>query len=131
MLLARLSPILGAGAIGVCPLCWAGSASFLTYIGLGALIPAWRKIALAFLLLGLLGFFLDYRSHRRILPLLLLLVGGALLYLGRYLFVVQPPLHLFPSIEGFAGWPVWGAGGILIVIAVVLNRYLFRKPVRS
>jgi len=27
----RLTPILGAGAIGVCPLCWIGSASLLTY----------------------------------------------------------------------------------------------------
>lgn len=36
-LLTRLSPILGAGTIGVCPLCWIGSASLLTYLGLGHL----------------------------------------------------------------------------------------------
>jgi len=37
--LTFLTPVLGAGAIGVCPLCWIGSASLLTYAGLGALIP--------------------------------------------------------------------------------------------
>lgn len=72
-LMSILAPVLGTGAVGVCPLCWAASASFLSYIGLGVLIPFWRKIAIAFLLLGLIGFILDYRRHRNIIPLTLLL----------------------------------------------------------
>ena len=127
-LMSILAPVLGTGAVGVCPLCWAVSASFLSYIGLGVLIPFWRKIAIAFLLLGLIGFILDYRRHRNLIPLILLLIGGATLYVGRYIFVVQPKLHIFSGIEGFAGWPIWGLGGLMIIAAVVYNRLLFKKP---
>lgn len=126
-LISILAPVLGTGAVGVCPLCWAASASFLTYIGLGALIPFWRKIAIGFLILGLIGFILDYRRHRNPIPLILLTFGGAVLYFGRYIFVVQPKLHIFLGIEGFAGWPIWGFGGLMIISAVIYNRSLFRK----
>lgn len=127
-LLTTLSPILGTGAVGVCPLCWAASASFLSYIGLGLLIPVWRKIAIGFLILGVIGFILDYRRHRNIIPLILLTIGGIILYMGRYIFVVQPKLHIFSGLEGFAGWPIWGFGGLLVIAAVIYNRALFRKP---
>lgn len=126
-LLSILAPVLGTGAVGVCPLCWAASASFLTYIGLGVLIPFWRKIAIGFLILGLIGFILDYRRHRNSIPLILLTFGGIVLYFGRYIFVVQPKLHIFSGIEGFAGWPIWGLGGLMIIAAVIYNRSLFRK----
>lgn len=117
---AWVAPIIGAGGIGVCPLCWAGSAALLTYVGLGALIPAWRWIAFAFVGIGLIGFLFDYRSHRDIKPTLLLIAGGFLLYLGRYVF----------GGEGFGGWPIWGFGAALIIAAVVYNKWLFRKPER-
>lgn len=126
-----LAPILGAGGVGVCPLCLAGSASLLTYLGLGGLIPYWRWISFALIGLGLIGFLLDYRSHRNPLPTLLLMGGGLLLYLGRYIFVVQLPLHIFSGSEGFAGWPIWGFGVLLVVLAVVFNKRLFRKPVSA
>ena len=127
-ILSLLAPILGTSAVGVCPLCWAASASFLSYVGLGVLIPVWRKIAIAFLVLGLIGFVLDYRRHRNPIPLIFLIVGGIALYLGRYVFVIQPKLHIFSGIEGFAGWPIWGLGGLMIIAAVVYNRLLFKKP---
>ena len=126
-LLSLLAPILGTGAVGVCPLCWAGSAAFLSYVGLGVLIPVWRKIALAFLILGAIGFILDYRRHKNIIPLILLIVGGATLFIGRYVFVVQPKLHIFSGLQGFAGWPIWGLGGVMIIGAVIYNRLLFKK----
>lgn len=112
-----LLPILGAGGIGVCPLCWVGSASLLTYVGLGALIPFWRWISFGLIFIGAIGFLLDYRSHRNINPFVLLVAGAGLLYLGRYVY----------GGEGFGGWPIWGTGAILIVIAVVYNKRLFRK----
>ena len=127
-LLSLLSSILGIGAVGVCPLCWAASASFLSYIGLGILIPVWRKIALAFLILGTVGFVLDYRRHKNIIPLILLIFGGATLFMGRYVFVVQPKLHIFSGLEGFSGWPIWGLGGVMIIGAVIYNRLLFKQP---
>ncbi len=113
-----LAPVLGAGAIGVCPLCWIGSASLLTYLGLGALIPVWRWIAFGFIALGAVGFILDYQAHKNPKPLILLLVGAVLLYLGRYVY----------GGEGFGGWQVWGIGAILIIVSVIYNKYLFRKP---
>lgn len=117
LLLARLSPILGSGAVGACPICWVGSASLLTYLGLGALIPVWRWLILILLLIGVVGFSLDYRSHRNPYPLLLLMVGGVLLYLGRYVY----------GGAGFGGWPIWGTGGLIIITAVIYNKKLFQK----
>lgn len=112
-----LLPVLGAGAVGACPICWIGSASLLTYLGLGALIPAWRWIAVGFLGLGLVGFVLDYRSHKNLYPLLLLLAGGILLYLGRYVF----------GGAGFGGWQIWGPGAVLVLGAVVYNKLQFSQ----
>lgn len=114
-----LAPILGAGAIGVCPLCWTGSAAFLTYVGLGALIPLWQWLVLVFILIGLIGFLLDIRAHKNVYPVLLLLIGAGLLYVGRY--VLGGP--------EFGGWPIWGLGALIIVIAVIYNRRLFTNRI--
>ncbi|MBL4644373.1 MAG: MerC domain-containing protein [Candidatus Pacebacteria bacterium] len=116
-LLTQLSPILGAGAVGVCPFCWVGSASLLTYLGLGALISAWLWVVAIFVLLGLVGFAFDYKAHKNIRPLALLIVGALLLYVGRYVLVGT----------GFGYWPIWGSGAALIVTAVVLNKKEFKK----
>lgn len=118
--LTRVTPILGAGAVGVCPLCWIGSASLLTYLGLGALIPVWRSIAFGFIALGAIGFILDYRSHKNPYPLLLLALGAALLYVGRYVFL-----------STWGAWQIWVPGALLIITAVIYNKRLFRKPETS
>ena len=115
-----MTPILGAGAIGACPLCWIGSASLLTYLGLGMLIPIWRWIALSMLGLSIVGFLLDYQSHRTIYPFVLLVLGGTLLYLGRYVL----------GGAGFTGWQIWGPGAIVVVMAVVYNKRQFSKPLK-
>lgn len=113
----QILPILGAGAIGVCPLCWLGSASLLTYLGLGVLIPIWRQLAFGMLFIAGIGFLLDFRSHRNVMPLILLVLGGVLLYFGRYVFL-----------STWGAWPIWGTGAILIIVAVIYNKRLFRKP---
>lgn len=112
-----LLPILGAGAVGACPLCWVGSASLLTYLGLGALIPIWRTIAFSLLGIASIGFFLDFRSHKSPIPLFLLIAGTIFLYLGRYVY----------GSPEFGGWPIWGTGGVLILAAIVYNKRLFVK----
>lgn len=114
--MAQFAPILGAGGIGACPLCWAGSASLLTYVGLGALIPFWRWISFGLIFFGAIGFILDYRAHRNPKPLLLLIVGAILLYIGRYVFL-----------STWGAWQIWGPGAILIIVAVIYNKKLFRK----
>lgn len=116
-LFTSLAPLLGAGGVGACPLCWAGSASLLTYAGLGTLIPIWRWIVLSLLGLSFIGFALDYRAHRNQKPLLLLFIGSTLLYLGRYVF----------GGTGFGGWPIWGVGGIIIILAIIYNKKQFAK----
>ncbi|OHA65172.1 MAG: hypothetical protein A2672_00800 [Candidatus Wildermuthbacteria bacterium RIFCSPHIGHO2_01_FULL_49_22b] len=116
-LVTKLAPILGAGAIGVCPLCWIGSASLLTYVGLGALIPVWRWIGFGLIALGGIGFALDHRSHRNPYPLVLLILGAILLYVGRYVFA-----------STWGAWQIWGPGAALIIVAVAYNKWLFRKP---
>ena len=116
--LTRFAPILGAGAVGACPLCWIGSASLLTYFGLGALIPIWRWIVLTLLLIGFVGFVFDFRSHRNPYPLILLVGGGVLLYLGRYVYGGIP----------FGGWEIWAPGAVLVLIAVIYNKRMFKKP---
>lgn len=113
----KFAPILGAGAVGVCPLCWLGSASLLTYIGLGALIPIWQGLVFVLIGIGLVGFLLDYRSHKNIKPIALLIIGGTLLYVGRYVVVGAD----------FGYWPIWGTGALLIVAAVILNKREFKK----
>lgn len=119
-LLTRLSPILGAGAIGVCPLCWIGSASLLTYLGLGALIPVWRWIAFSLIALGAVGFILDYQAHKNPKPLILLAVGAILLYVGRYVFA-----------SAWGAWWIWGPGALLIISAVIYNKQQFAKQRRQ
>ena len=116
-ILAVLAPILGAGAVGVCPLCWIGSASLLTYFGLGAFIPVWRWIVVALLVLSLIGFLLDFRSHKNIYPIVILILGGTLLYLGRYVF----------GGPGFGGWQLWGPGIVFMLGAVFYNKRQFLK----
>lgn len=112
-----LLPILGAGAVGACPLCWIGSASLLTYLGLGSLIPIWRQLAFAIIFISGIGFLLDFRSHRNATPLIFLVLGGFLLYLGRYVW----------GGSGFSGWPIWGFGGLLVLVAIIHNKQLFKK----
>jgi hypothetical protein len=107
-----IAPVLGAGAIGVCPLCWAGSAAFLTYIGLAALIPIWQGFVGVLLLIGLIGLFFDYRAHKDSVALIAYILGAILLYFGRYVFGM---------------WPVWGFGGIILIGAVIANRRHFQK----
>lgn len=114
--MTRLAPILGAGAIGACPLCWIGSASLLTYLGLGALIPWWRWIGFGFIFLGAVGFLLDFRYHKNPRPLAILVLGGVLLYVGRYVFL-----------STWGAWQIWGPGALLIVSAVIYNKRLFKQ----
>lgn len=104
-----LLPILGTGAIGVCPICWIGSASLLTYLGLEALIPIWRQLAFGILFIAAIGFILDFRSHRIVTPLILL-------YVGRYVFL-----------STWGAWPIWGTGAVSIITAVIYNKRLSIK----
>lgn len=112
-----LAPLLGAGGIGACTISCVGSASLLTFLGLGAIMPFWSGLSLGFILLGTIGFIIDYSTHRKTWPLILLVFGGIIFYFGRYIF----------NAEVSPDWLVWGLGTILIVISTFYNRLLLSK----
>lgn len=112
-----LAPILGAGGIGACSISCMGSASLLTFIGLGAIAPFWWWISFGLILLGALGLIIDYNTHRKPWPLILLVLGGIVLYFGRY----------YVNGEEYLDWLVWGLGAILIITSVFYNRLLLNK----
>lgn len=118
-LLSWFSPLLGTGGVGVCPACMTASAALLSWLGLGFLIPVWRPIALTLLALGVIGFIADLTKHKNPLPLILLMFGGWLLYVGRYVY----------GGPQFTGWQIWLPGGILVIAAVILNRQQFSHVV--
>ena len=107
------APLLGAGAVGVCPLCWAGSAALLSYTGLVSLIPLWQWLVVLLLGAGLVGFAFDYKAHKNWRPIAIFILGSAALYFGRYIF---------------AQAPVWVGGALLIIGAIVYNKRQFQKP---
>ncbi len=106
----KLAPVLGAGAIGVCPLCWTGSAALFTYLGLGSLIPLWQWLAGILLAFGLIGFYFDYRAHKNIFPIILYAIGATGLFIGRYIF---------------GGVFLWLPSALFILVAVVYNKRFF------
>jgi hypothetical protein len=101
--------VLGAIGMGLCPVL---TATMLSTIGLGVLAPIWMWLSAALLIAGLVGYMLDYRYHGQSTPVILFMAGGLLLWTGRY-----SPL----GATGWQGWPIWGSGGLLVLIAFVLN----------
>lgn len=111
-----LSPLLGTGGVGICPACVAGSAAVLSWLGLGFLVPIWRPIVFILFGLGVIGFMADFSKHKNLVPLMLLILGSWLLYVGRYVYGGRE----------FTGWQIWLPGAVLTITAVILNRREFR-----
>ena len=106
--------LLGAAGMGLCPLLVAGA---LASVGLGVLAPVWLWLSAAFLAVGLAGFWLDYRQHGNVLPLLLFIGGSLLLFTGRYTRYGG---------DGWEAWEIWGPGTVLVVAAFIRNLRLRR-----
>ena len=104
--------LLGAIGMGLCPVLMATA---LSTIGLGVLAPIWMWVSAALLVAGLVGYALDYRYHRQSAPLILFVVGGLLLWAGRY-----SPL----GGTGWQAWPLWGSGGLFVLTAFALNLWV-------
>ncbi len=79
----------GGGSLfsAFCPACVPVIGSFLTAIGLGGLVNftllSW--ITIGFLILGVMGLFLNFRQHKKIYFLLIGILGSIGVYGGRYL----------------------------------------------
>lgn len=102
--------LLGGVGMGLCPVL---AATALSAVGLGILTPVWMWLSGVLLVAGLVGYAFDYRCHRQYTPVLLFVVGGLLLWAGRYSSLGG---------TGWQGWPLWGSGGLLVLSAFAVNR---------
>jgi hypothetical protein len=101
--------LLGAVGMGMCPVL---AATALVSMGLGLAAPFWMWLSVTMLVAGAVIYALDYRCHRQIAPVMLFAVGGLLLWAGRYSVLGG---------TGWQSWPIWGAGGVLVLAAFVVN----------
>lgn len=92
--------------IAACPLCVPFFTSLFSSLGLGAIIPFWQPVIGVFFFVALYGFISAFRIHQQILPLVLLIIGGVLLYVGRYIVGSDP---------------FWIIGAVTMIAAVVTN----------
>lgn len=104
-----VTTLLGGMGVGLCPTL---AAATLSVAGMGILSPVWIWLSGGLLIAGLIGYAFDYRCHRQHIPILLFVIGGLLLWAGRY-----SPL----GGTGWQGWPLWGSGSLLVLIAFTLN----------
>jgi hypothetical protein len=101
--------LLGAVGMGFCPVL---ATIALASIGMSAFVPVWMWLSGALLITGLVMLGLEYRCHRQLTPIILSVGGSFLLWVGRY-----SPI----GGTGWEGWPIWGAGGVAVLAAFVLN----------
>lgn len=84
------------GLLGIfCPACVPAIGSIFAAIGLGALVnfKLLGILTATFLILGLLGLFLNYRAHKQVYFLLIGLVASLGVFGGRYL--MESPYLLY------------------------------------
>ena len=106
-LAAPLTLILGA----LCPLCLAGP--LILGGGLGSILlvttPWMGSLLLLLITLSLVGFYLSYKIHQKLLPLLLALLSGGMMYYFRYLYYHLNLIYL---------------GGLLMILAMGYDFWL-------
>lgn len=111
-------PAILAVMLGVlCPLCFI--APLLITAGLGAtlaLLVFWFKpLLIISLIITVIAFAISSRLHKNLLPLILAILGGGLMYYGGYIRFEQNLIYL---------------GGILLIISVGLD-WWFRKKAKD
>lgn len=111
-------PAILAIVLGVlCPLCFIGALLFTAGLGsvLIIIVPWLKPLLIIVIALALIGFIFSFKLHRNILPLVLTLVAGWLIYYGNYISYNTNLTYL---------------GGFLIVTAVVSD-WWFRRQVEE
>jgi len=111
-------PAILAIALGVlCPLCLIAPLLFTAGLGsvLVVIIPWLKPLLIVVILAALAGFTISFKLHKNILPLIITLFAGGLMYYGNY-------ISYNPNITYL--------GGFLIITAVVLD-WWFRRQVRE
>ena len=98
--------------VGLCPVCIPAIGALLSSIGLGFLIneKVLKPVLIIFLATALSGFLWSYlKEHKKIGPLLMGIIMGGALYIGRYIYI-GPTLNLvlmYGGIAGILGASVW------------------------
>lgn len=115
--LINLPPILAVVLGVLCPLCFIGILLFTAGLGsvLITIVPWLKPLLIIVIALALIGFILSFKLHRNILPLVLTLVAGGLMYYGNYIRYNTNLTYL---------------GGFLIVTALALD-WWFRKQIKD
>jgi len=97
-----------------CPLCWPAYTSLLSAFGIGFFNYSPYLIPLLIGLIGFVGFLLwrDYHFHKRILPFLLALLGGALVMIAKIIYPYDPLMY---------------TGIACLVVASIVNIFYVKK----
>ncbi len=106
-------------AVTLCPICKPALAAFLASIGLGIIVheSVMQSILIVFLILTFAGLFWScLKVHRKIIPLILGVILGILLYVGRYVY--------------FGSWEnnILTYGSLAGLVAVSLWNLTLKKP---
>jgi len=108
-------PAIVAVIFGVlCPLCFI--APLLITAGLGTtlalLVPWFKPLLIIALILAVVAFVISFRVHKNLFPLVLVILGGSLMYYGGYIRFEQNLIYL---------------GGVLLIASVSLDWWLRRQ----
>lgn len=108
------SSILAVIPVISCPLCWPAYTALLSTIGIGFFNYSPYLIPFLIGLIGFVSFLMwrDYRIHKRILPFLLSLIGGACVVIGKIIYSNDPLMY-----AGITG----------LIVAGIVNIFLVKK----
>lgn len=113
--------MIGSGAsatVGVaCPACWPALGSLLGSLGLSALATTavLKPLLLLFLIIAAVGFVRGYRAHNVPWPMVAGLVGGSLLYIGKWVVFNSPLFY----------------GGVALLITASITDTVLRRRTSS
>ncbi len=99
-------------AVVLCPICKPALAAFLASVGLGIIVheSVMQSILIVFLVLTLAGLLWSYlKVHRNVSPIILGIIMGILLYVGRYVYfgAWENNLLTYGSLVGLLSVSIW------------------------
>lgn len=109
---STLGPLGSAVTVGLCPVCIPAIGAFLSALGLGFMIneTVLKPLLIALLLVNLGGLLWSYfKEHRNILPVVVGVLTGISLYVGRYVYfgVTANMVLIYGGILGIIGVSIW------------------------
>ena len=111
-LFASIGSFGAALTVGLCPVCIPAIGAFLSSIGLGFLTTeiVLKPVLFVFLFFALFGFLWSFlKEHRHIGPLLVGIIMGVTLYIGRYIYIgaTLNLVLMYGGMAGIIGVSIW------------------------